>query len=214
MTRWAMVIDLRRCIGCQACSKVCKQTNKVPPDHWRWIVDGGLSDPPQRERMSVPMSCMHCEHPPCQEVCPTTATFRRPDGIVDVDYELCIGCGYCIVACPYMARSILFQGDARQFAETLPVNTDAFQAAPDHNGVCTKCHFCLPRLEAGLAKGLQPGVDAEATPACVIACTAGALHFGNLDDPESTVSQLIRENQTARLQEELGTAPSVFYIVE
>jgi phenylacetyl-CoA:acceptor oxidoreductase subunit 1 len=88
-------------------------------------------------------------------------------------------------------------------------------AAPnlDHIGVATKCNFCLPRVDAGLAQGLQPGLDPEATPACVISCSANALHFGDLDDPDSEVSQLIRENKTARLQEELGTDPAVYYIV-
>jgi phenylacetyl-CoA:acceptor oxidoreductase subunit 1 len=214
MAHWGMVIDLRNCIGCRACTIACKQMNKVPPSRWRRVVDCGVSDPPERQRTFLPVSCMHCSEPPCLEVCPTGATYRRPDGIVDVNGDLCLGCGYCVVACPYMARTIIFC-DGTGF-ESGMMSWEPGMAIPnsDHVGVATKCNFCLPRVEAGLAQGLWPERDPEAMPACVAACTAEALHFGDLDDPHSVVSQLIQENETARLQEELGTGPSVYYIVE
>ncbi|MDY7077383.1 MAG: 4Fe-4S dicluster domain-containing protein [Chloroflexota bacterium] len=206
MAHWGMVIDLRKCIGCKACTIVCKRTNKVPTDCWRWIVDCGLSEPPERQRTFLPMSCMHCDEPPCMAVCPTGATYQRHDGVVDVYHELCVGCGYCIVACPYRARSIVFHQK--------PGVADHDLDHTEHLGVATKCNFCLPLVDAGLTQGLQPGLDPDATPACVLSCSANALHFGDLDDPDSEVSRLIRENKTARLQEELETEPSVYYIVE
>jgi phenylacetyl-CoA:acceptor oxidoreductase subunit 1 len=211
--RWGMVIDLRKCIGCRACASACKQTNEVRRDLWRRVVDCGISGPPERQRTFLPMSCVHCSEPPCLEVCPTTATYRRPDGIVDVHYELCIGCGYCVVACPYMARTIIFPNQSGFKAGPSSREPDMAARNLNHIGVATKCNFCLPRVDAGLAQGLQPGLDPEATPACVIACSTNTLHFGDLDDPDSEVSQLIRENKTARLQEELSTDPSVYYIV-
>jgi phenylacetyl-CoA:acceptor oxidoreductase subunit 1 len=110
------------------------------------------------------------------------------------------------VACPYRARAIIFH----QKAAVADHNLDH----TDHIGVATKCNFCLPRVDEGLAQGLHPGLDSEVTPACVLACSANALHFGDLDDPNSGVSRLIGENKTARLQEELETNPSVYYIME
>jgi phenylacetyl-CoA:acceptor oxidoreductase subunit 1 len=214
MAHWTMVIDLRKCIGCKACTKVCKQVNKVPPDRWRRVVDCGVSGPPERQRTSLPMSCMHCSEPPCLEVCPTGATYRRLDGVVDVNYDLCIGCGYCVVACPYLARTIIHRNESVFEMETVSLEAGEVNLNHNHAGVATKCNFCLPRVDMGLTQGLQPGLDPEATPACVVACTAQALHFGDLDDPDSVVFALIRENNVARLQEELGTDPSVYYIVE
>ena len=213
MIRWGMVIDLRKCIGCGACTALCSQTNKIVSNMWRRVVDCGISGPPERQRMCLPMSCMHCSKPPCLEVCPTTATYRRADGIVDINYELCVGCGQCIVACPFQSRSIIFNNESDS-EEDMPQESSVANSDLDRVGVCSKCNFCLPRVDAGMAKGLQPGVDPEATPLCVISCTAKALHFGNLDDHNSVVSRLIRENKTARLQEELETDPSTYYIID
>lgn len=214
MIRWGMVIDLRKCVGCGACAVVCGRTNKISTNLWRRVVDCGVSAPPERERTCLPMSCMHCDDPPCLSVCPTKATFQHPNGIVDIDETLCVGCGYCILACPYRARVIIFHGDYDLEEESISESKEANSFKSDHIGVCTKCNFCLPRVEIGLSKGLRPGTDKEASPACAINCTANAIHFGNLNDPDSEVSQLIKNNKTVCLQEELGTGPSIYYILD
>ncbi len=203
-----MLIDLRKCIGCGACSVICDQTNKLAFNRWRRVFDCGLSGYPERRRSCLPISCMHCGNAPCAEVCPTGATHRRPDGIVDIFYERCVGCGYCIVACPYHARSIIFHDEYKEEVGDLDVSSPA----RDRFGVATKCTFCKPRIDAGLEKGLCPGQDREATPACVVSCSGEALFFGDLDNPDGEVAKLIRENKTVLLQEDMGTDPSVYYI--
>jgi phenylacetyl-CoA:acceptor oxidoreductase 27-kDa subunit len=188
MTRWAMVADLRRCVGCQTCTAACKQANATPRGvQWRRVLDLEVGEYPSVRRAFVPVGCMHCDDPPCLDVCPSTATRKRADGIVTVDAELCIGCMYCSVACPYDARHKV-------------------------DGVSTKCTFCVERIDAGGARGLKPGVDPDATPVCVNSCIAQALHFGDLDDPKSNVSQLLAENQTFRMHAELGTGPGFYYL--
>lgn len=213
MARWAMVVDLRKCVGCGTCKQVCDDVNHVPPGAtWRRLVEREVEGNPGGHQVFLTMSCMHCDKPPCLEVCPTTATYRRPDGIVDINYELCVGCGACVVACPYNARSITFE-DKISFDGGVSLQ-DVSMATTDRIGVCTKCNFCLARVDAGLSQGLKPGLDPEATPTCVRFCIAEALQFGDLDDPDSSVSRLIQENRVARLQEELGTDPSVYYILK
>jgi phenylacetyl-CoA:acceptor oxidoreductase subunit 1 len=194
MTRWAMIADLRRCVGCQTCTAACRQANDTPPGvQWRRVLDMEVGVYPEVKRAFVPVGCMHCDDPPCMHVCPSTATKKRADGIVTIDYDLCIGCGYCAVACPYQAR---YKSDA----DTLRPN------------VATKCTFCVERVAAGLAQGLKPGVDPEATPACVNSCIAKALHFGDVEDPQGNIAQLLAENQHFRMHEELGTGPNFYYL--
>jgi phenylacetyl-CoA:acceptor oxidoreductase subunit 1 len=164
------------------------------------------------QKMFLTIGCMHCNEPPCLEVCPTTATTRRSDGIVEIDPELCVGCGACILACPYEARNI-------NSIDIIPYEKNQRQENPvreneDRIGICSKCDFCASRMDEGLKKGLQPGQDFEATPMCVRYCIAEAMVFGDLDDPKSKVSKLIRENKTIRLNEELQTDPCVFYILK
>ncbi len=212
MTRWAMVADLRRCVGCQTCTAACKQTNATAPGvQWRRVLDIEAGEYPDVSRSFVPVGCMHCDDPPCMHVCPSTATGKRDDGIVTIDYELCIGCAYCAVACPYQARykvqrpSFAYGGARRMANETE-------REDPRRLGVAQKCTFCSDRVDFGLANGLTPGIDPEATPACVNSCIAGALHFGDTDDPASNVSQLIAENAHFLMHEKLGTGPGIHYI--
>lgn len=209
-----MVIDLRKCVGCGSCSVICGDTQDLPSVIWRRVIDCGVSGPPARERMTLPLSCMHCSEPCCLEVCPTSATHRRADGIVDINYDICLGCGSCIVACPYRVRTIIFRSDPDFAVLAASEKSSSRRNGPRQIGVCSKCDFCVARIDAGLKKGLRPGHDQAATPMCVVTCTANALHFGDLDDPHSEVSRLIRKNRVCRLQEELRTKPAVYYIVE
>ncbi len=211
MTRYVMTIDLRRCVGCQTCTAACKLANGTAPGiQWRKVLDVESGTFPNVRRTFVPVACMHCTNPPCEEVCPTTATRRRSDGVVDIDYSLCIGCANCVMACPYEARSIIHRphyayGDA-------PLASEAAQFDPERVAVSMKCTFCKDRIDAGRARGQTPGVDHEATPACVNSCIAGAMQFGDIDDPESNVSRLLAETRHFRMHEELGTEPGVYYI--
>ncbi len=215
MTKWGMVIDLNKCIGCNSCAVACKDINKLPfswnpHSMWKSVLDCGVSENPERLRMFLHISCMHCSEPPCLNVCPTKATYRRPDGIVGISYEKCIGCGYCIIACPYRARTIF----TKEFDfEVRSRSNDPVRVSDDRVGICTKCDFCSSKIDLGLTHGLKPGIDPEATPACVISCSSNAISFGDLNDSNSNVAKLIQENRVARLQEQLGTNPSVYFII-
>ncbi len=211
MTRYVMVADLRRCVGCQTCTAACKEANGTPPGvQWRRVLDIEAGEYPDVSRVFVPSGCQHCDRPPCMEVCPTTATGKRADGLVTIDYDLCIGCSYCIMACPYEARSKV---DEAQFAfgdEGTAAERKRFD--PQRIGVATKCTFCIDRIDAGIAKGLVPGRDPEATPVCVQGCISGAMAFGDIDDPQSNVSRLLAENQWFRMHESEGTGPGFYYL--
>ncbi|HET8748100.1 MAG TPA: 4Fe-4S dicluster domain-containing protein [Ramlibacter sp.] len=211
MTRWAMVADLRRCVGCQTCTAACKHANATPPGvQWRRVLDIEMGEYPDVQRAFVPMGCQHCDEPPCADVCPTTATRKREDGIVTIDYDLCIGCAYCTVACPYQARFLAPAGVFAYGKE--PTQNEALRDDAAKRQVATKCTFCVERIDAGTAKGLKPGVDPEATPACVNSCIAEALHFGDLEDSQSNVSQLLAKHEHFRINEELGTGPGFHYL--
>ncbi len=213
MTRYVMIADLRRCVGCQTCTVACRHTNATPPGvQWRWVLDVESGEFPDVRRTFVPVGCQHCSQPPCMYVCPTTATGQRDDGIVTIDYDLCIGCGYCIVACPYQARYRVKKAAYAYKAQ--PTADEKARAFPDRIGVATKCTFCIERVDAAQGNGKTPGVDPEVTPACVGSCIANALYFGDIEDPESNVSQLLRENEHFRMHEELGTEPNFYYLWE
>lgn len=210
MTRWAMVVDLRRCVGCQTCTAACKLANATPPGvQWRRVLDMEFGEYPHVHRAFVPVGCQHCDDPPCAQVCPSTATRKRADGIVTMDYDLCIGCAYCAVACPYQAR---YRTLRASFAYGEPIDSEALTIDEHRLAVATKCTFCVDTIDAGLAQGLVPGVDPGATPACVNACIARAMAFGDLDDPASNVSKLLAGNEHFRMHEELGTGPGMYYL--
>jgi phenylacetyl-CoA:acceptor oxidoreductase subunit 1 len=210
MTRYVMVADLRRCVGCQTCTAACKLTNATPPGvQWRKVLDVELGEYPNAERVFMPVGCQHCSDPPCLDVCPSTATRKRDDGIVTIDYDVCIGCAYCAVACPYQAR---YKVEKPRFAYGEPTRTEQQRFDEGRLGVAQKCTFCVDRIDAGLAQGLVPGVDPDASPACANACIANALTFGDIEDPQSNVSQLLSDNAWFQMHEELGTDPGFYYL--
>ncbi len=206
--RWGMVINLDTCIGCQYCTRACTAVNDVHTDKtWNIVVDDRTST---GAKFFFSRPCLHCDEAPCVEVCPVKATWKREDGLVVMDYDRCIGCRYCEVACPYDARK--FNWEARTDTNPFEPTWGKPEVKRRPRGVVEKCTFCIQRIDSGLAKGLTPGKDREATPACVNICPVNARTFGNLNDPESKVSKTIAGNPTFRLREELGTGPAVYYI--
>ena len=213
MTHYSMVADLDRCIGCQTCVAACRHANATSPAvQWRKVLDFETGVYPAVSRTFVPVGCQHCDDPPCMHVCPTTATRKRPDGIVTVDYDSCIGCAYCDVACPYQARFKISEPDFAYGKDAM--HNEALTVDLQRIGVSQKCTFCSDRIDGGRAKGLVPGRDPEATPVCVNACIADALTFGNVDDASSKVSQLLAKHAHFRMHEELQTAPNFYYLYD
>lgn len=206
--KWVMVIDQARCTGCGYCSNACHAHNDVPPEiSWNRVISAGTVGD---KEIFLSRPCMHCEHAPCVEVCPVGASYHRADGIVMMDYDKCIGCRYCEVACPYGARAFNW----KEYTEPNPaVPTWGEPEVPRRpRGVVEKCSFCANRIDRGLAAGLTPGKDEAATPACVNACPVGARKFGDLNDPESEVSRQLANDPSYRLREDLGTSPHVYYL--
>ncbi len=203
MARWGMVFDLRRCIGCNACAVACKQENTLPNDvFFTRTLTEETGEYPEVRRRYVPTICNHCENAPCERACPTGATYTRKDGIVMVDETLCIGCGSCIVACPYGSRTRL---EKEQLAEGLFLNGELTPFERQGigrfvSGTVVKCTFCHERVDAGLE------------PACVITCPTAARIFGDLDDPHSKARRLIEERAARQPLPEKNTRPKVYYI--
>ena len=211
---YAMVVDIEKCRqqeGCTKCRDACNLAHNVPvidnPKHtmkwiWKEPFEHALEElthehtPESVIETKIPVLCNHCDNPPCTRVCPTGATWKRAsDGIVMMDWHRCIGCRYCMAACPYGSRSFNWREPRallEEINEDFPTRT---------LGVVEKCNFCEERLAEG-----KP-------PACVEACPAGALTFGDPDDPESAVRKLLESKFTVRRKAELGTRPQVYYVV-
>lgn len=210
--RWVMAIDLRKCMGCHSCTIACIAENKLPPGVvYRPVFDEEIGTYPHVSRVFTPRPCMQCDSPPCVPVCPVAATFKRPDGVVAIDYDRCIGCRYCIAACPYNARTFDF---GEYYTEDTPA-LQPYEKAPTYEygqkrarksgaspvGNARKCHFCLHRLEEGML------------PACVTSCVGRATYFGDANDPEGLVHELIGRPNVQVLKPEAGTKPRVYYLV-
>ncbi len=215
MTRWAMVADLERCVGCQTCTAACRHANATSPAvQWRKVLDVEAGAFPNVSRTFVPVGCQHCADPPCMHVCPSTATRQRPDGIVTIDYDICIGCAYCDVACPYQARFKITKEDFAYDDRAMQNELEREEQWLTRLGVAQKCTFCSDRIDFGIANGVPPGTDPRATPACVNACIADALHFGDLDNPDSNVSKLLKDHKNFRMHAELKTEPGFYYLYD
>lgn len=206
--QWVMLIDLAKCNGCGKCTEGCSEAHFVP-DGQQWIKVYEVEDE-FGHRYFLPRPCMHCENAPCLKVCPVGATYRRQDGVILVDHNRCIGCRYCMAACPYDARSFNW-AEPEHTAEELAHTYSPEAPWPHRAGVVEKCMFCAHMTEHGTL------------PACVRACTKemgnGAIYFGDLR--EDTVSngveriplaKTLREKGGFRLKEELGTEPRVWYL--
>ncbi|MCX7853783.1 MAG: 4Fe-4S dicluster domain-containing protein [Caldilineales bacterium] len=220
--RWVMVIDLRKCVGCHACTIACVAENKLPPGVvYRPVLEEEIGTYPHVTRRFLPRPCMQCDNPPCTPVCPVNATYTNEEGVVVVDYDQCIGCRYCITACPYAARTfdfgdlyaentpdglpfLLGQAIAEAFERTSPYEYGEWRERVGEQspiGNVRKCHFCLHRLAEGML------------PACVTTCIGRATYFGDANDPDSLVAELIARPNVIRLKEELGTKPRVYYLI-
>ncbi len=209
--RWGMVIDLNRCVGCQTCTIACKHANDTTPGvQWRRVIDVEQGTFPDVERFFMVTGCQHCAEPPCVPVCPTGATKQREDGLVTQDYDICIGCAYCAVSCPYNARTIVHE--PKGYYSGKVTRQEEATAHPERVGVAQKCTFCKERIDDGLAQGLTPGVDPAATPACAAACISQAIQFGDFNNPVSHVAELLKAQPHLQLNPEVGTDPQIKYL--
>ncbi|WP_319470636.1 sulfate reduction electron transfer complex DsrMKJOP subunit DsrO [uncultured Pseudodesulfovibrio sp.] len=210
---WGMVIDTTKLNTAEAIAKlakVCHSIHNVPtiPNNqdvkWLWSDTYDHTFPEQENphlaeevhQRAYPLLCNHCEEPSCVRVCPTKATFKRADGIVAMDYHRCIGCRYCMAACPFGSRSFNW-GEPREYLDLAKLNPEF---PTRMRGVVEKCNFCVERLAVGKL------------PACVEA-SEGAIVFGDLNDPDSDVRKVLRERFTIRRKPTVGTEPSVYYII-
>ncbi len=211
--QYGMVLDLKKCVKCNACTIACIAENHLPPGVvYNPVTQREVGEYPNVRMEFLPTICNQCQNPPCVSVCPVEATWRRPeDGIVVIDYDRCIGCRYCLTACPYQMRS--FDYGEHYNLEPQADHYDG-SPSPEYNqhrirkgaygspiGNARKCSFCLHRVKKGLK------------PACVESCLGHARYFGNLADPNDELWEIITRNGHIRLKEEMGTEPSVYYLL-
>ncbi len=210
--RYGMTVDVNRCVGCQTCTIACKHANDTTPDvQWRSVLDVEQGAFPDVQRFFLVVGCQHCAEPPCVPVCPTGATAQRADGLVTMDHDLCIGCAYCAVSCPYQARTIVHE-DRHYFAAK--TRQETLTSHPERIGTMQKCTFCIDRMDEAEAAGLVPGEDLAVTPACAASCIAEAIKFGDFNDPDSTVSRLVGARNSFQINDFLGTDPQIKYLYD
>ena len=204
--RWIMVIDLAKCDGCGACTMACSKMHFVPPDR-QWIKVLRMQESEQTAPYFFPQPCYQCDNPPCTKVCPVDATFKRQDGIVLIDNERCIGCRFCMAACPYGARSFNW-GHPKDPPEAAAEPYSPEHGFPRRVGTVEKCDFCPDMAAQGKL------------PACTAACPMGAIYYGDENEDAVTnaqgetqrLSKLLLDRSGYRHLEELGTKPRVYYL--
>jgi len=198
MARYGMVVDLKRCVGCNACVVACKSEHNAPNGVlFTTVLEKEMGTFPHCNRVFVPVLCNHCDVPVCAQVCPTKATHKRPDGIVFIEYAKCIGCCACIEHCPITSDA----GPGQ--AHALPRRHHGVREARGQqilNKVASKCDLCYHRVETGRR------------PACVEVCPTKARVFGDLADPSSEANTLVKEHGGWQMLPEKQTQPCVFYI--
>lgn len=199
MVRYGMVVDLKKCVGCNACVVACKSEHNAPRGILQTaVLEKEMGKFPEANRIFLPVLCNHCEEPTCVDVCPTAATYQRYDGVVMIDYEKCIGCVACVEHCPYSVRQLVTES-RNLFADgKTAFEKPVYQPIPEN--VVTKCDFCFHRLDKGMV------------PACVEVCPTSARIFGNLADDRSEAARLIERHHGWTMLPEKGTQPCVYYI--
>lgn len=199
MARLGMVIDLHLCVGCYACTLACKTENQTPPGIWYApVFEKEVGKYPNTKRLFLPALCNQCEDAPCLKACPTGAISRRDDGIVLVDEDICCGTQACVTACPYGAMHF-YEDKGGEYGEQL-TPLDSLTREKYTSGTAQKCTFCSHRVDEGLE------------PACVEACPTNCRIFGDLDDPESAPSKLIRQRNAEQPRPEADTNTAVSYV--
>lgn len=204
--KWVMVIDLAYCDGCKTCTRACGKMHFIPGDR-EWIPVYSMQDAPETTPYFFPKPCFHCDNPPCTRVCPVDATFKRQDGTVLIDNERCIGCRFCMAACPYSTRHFNW-GRPHDPPEALAQPYSPEQGYPRRVGTVEKCDFCPDMAEQGKL------------PGCSAACPMGVIYFGDQNEDAVTnskgetvrLSTLLTERAGYRYMEELGTEPRVYYL--
>jgi len=221
--KWAMVVDLDRCMGCEACVVACHAENNIPTVgeeqaamgramHWMRVERYYEGEFPDVRVKFIPVFCQQCAAAPCEPVCPTYASYHTAEGLNGQVYNRCIGTRYCANACPYNLRFFNFYNPVWEKPLHLQLNPDV---SVREVGVMEKCTFCVQRIKgAEIAARAEKRElkDGDVQPACAQSCPPKALVFGDLNDPKSEVSRLARSNRATRLLEELGTKPSVIYL--
>lgn len=221
--KWGMAVDLDRCTGCEACVIACRSENNIPTVgsdqaargramHWIRVERYWEGEFPDVQVKYRPVFCQQCDNAPCEPVCPTYASYHTEEGLNAQIYNRCIGTRYCANACNYNVRFFNFYNPEWDKPLHLQLNPDV---SIREVGVMEKCTFCIQRISAAEieAEATQATLrDGDITPACAQSCTANALVFGNLNDPDSAVSRLSRSPRGSTLLEDLGTEPNVTYL--
>ena len=227
LPRWGMNIDLDKCTGCQGCVVACQVENNIPVAsaaqvegdrgiRWMDLLVEHEGVYPDTKLQFTPIPCNHCENAPCVKVCPVGATYISEEGIVAQIWDRCIGCRYCTTACPYSRRYFYWQKPQWPELTKSALNPDV---ATRPKGVVEKCTFCHHRIRGARERARADGrrltdADVQKLPACAQACPADAIVFGDLSDPQSSVSRLAKSPRAYHLLEELGTHPKVTYLRE